>query len=31
MNEDPLRLVPEEWRPRAFEQLGLRQEAARCA
>ena len=26
MNEDPLRLVPEAWRPRAFEQLGLRQE-----
>ena len=24
MNEDPLRLIPEEWRTKAFEQLGLR-------
>ncbi|MCB9528473.1 MAG: serine protein kinase [Myxococcales bacterium] len=24
MNEDPLRLIPEEWRPRAFAELGLR-------
>lgn len=23
MNEDPLRLIPEEWRPRAFAELGL--------